>query len=150
MGAVAVRDGIYESIVEAASSGGIELFHGYTYSAAPVAVAAALAALEIYRKEGLFDRAGKMAPLFLDMIFSLQELPNVIDIRGYGMIAGIDLAPKDNTPGKAGQAAFLGLYEAGLLSKVTGDTLLFAPPLVAEESHLDAMAEKVRSVLGAG
>ena len=150
MGAVAVRDGIYESIVEAAASGGIELFHGYTYSGAPAAVAAALAALGIYRKEGLFERAGKMSPLFLDMIFSLQELPNVIDIRGYGMIAGIDLAPEDNTPGKAGQAAFLGLYEAGLLSKVTGDTLLFAPPLIAEESHLDAIAEKVRSVLGAG
>ena len=94
MGAVAVRDGIYESIVEAASSGGIELFHGYTYSGAPAAVAAALAALEIYRKEGLFERAAKMSPLFLDAIFSLRDLPAVTDIRGYGMIAGIDLAPR--------------------------------------------------------
>ncbi len=63
------------------------------------------------------------------------------------MIAGIDLAPKDNTPGKAGQAAFLGLYEAGVLTKATGDTLLLAPPLIAEESHLHVIAEKVRSVL---
>ena len=143
MGAVAAREGIYESIAEAAKSGAIELFHGYTYSGAPAAVAAALAAQEIYRKEGLFERAEKMSPLFLDTMFSLQDLPSVIDIRGYGMIAGIDLAPKDNEPGKAGHAAFLGLYEAGLLTKATGDTLLIAPPLVAEESHLNLIAEKV-------
>ena len=90
-----------------------------------------------------------MAPFFLDMIFSLRELPAVTDIRGYGMLAGIDLAP-ENEPGDAGRAAFLRLYESGVLSKVTGDTLLFAPPLIAEESHLDIIAEKVRSVLGAG
>ena len=147
MGAVAAREGIYESIAEAAKSGAIELFHGYTYSGAPAAVAAALAAQEIYRKEDLFERAEKMSPLFLDTIFSLQDLPSVIDIRGYGMIAGIDLAPKDNEPGKAGHEAFLGLYEAGVLTKATGDTVLIAPPLIAEESHLNLIAEKVRHEL---
>ena len=147
MGAVAAREGIYESIVEAAKKGAVELFHGYTYSGAPAAVAAALAAQEIYRKEGLFERAEKMSPLFLDTIFSLQDLPNITDIRGYGMIAGIDLAPKDNEPGKAGHEAFLGLYEAGVLTKATGDTVLIAPPLVAEESHLNLIAEKVRHEL---
>ena len=147
MGAVAAREGIYESIVEAAKKGVVELFHGYTYSGAPAAVAAALAAQEIYRKEGLFERADKMSPLFLDAIFSLQDLPNITDIRGYGMIAGIDLAPKDNEPGKAGHEAFLGLYEAGVLTKATGDTLLIAPPLIAEESHLNLIAEKVRREL---
>ena len=147
MGAVAAREGIYESIVEAAKKGVVELFHGYTYSGAPAAVAAALAAQEIYRKEDLFQRAEKMSPLFLDTIFSLQDLPSVIDIRGYGMIAGIDLAPKDNEPGKAGHEAFLGLYEAGVLTKATGDTVLIAPPLIAEESHLNLIAEKVRHEL---
>ena len=147
MGAVAAREGIYESIVEAAKKGAVELFHGYTYSGAPAAVAAALAAQEIYRKEGLFERAEKMSPLFLDTIFSLQDLPNITDIRGYGMIAGIDLAPKDNEPGKAGHEAFLGLYEARVLTKATGDTVLIAPPLVAEESHLNLIAEKVRHEL---
>ena len=88
-----------------------------------------------------------MSPLFLDTIFSLQDLPNVTDIRGYGMIAGIDLAAKDDEPGKTGHAAFLGLYEAGLLTKATGGTLLLAPPLIAEESHLNLIAEKVRQEL---
>ena len=147
MGAVAVREGIYNCITEAASDGGIELFHGYTYSGAPAAVAAAVATLEIYRREGLFERAAKMAPYFLDAIFSLQDLPNITDIRGDGMIAGIDLALKDNTPGKAGRAAFLGLYEAGVLTKATGDTLLLAPPLIAEESDFAFIAEKLRRVL---
>ena len=147
MGAVAAREGIYESIVEAAKKGVVELFHGYTYSGAPAAVAAALATQEIYRKEGLFERAERMSPLFLDAIFSLQDLPNITDIRGYGMIAGIDLAPKDNQPGKAGHEAFLGLYEAGVLTKATGDTVLIAPPLIAEESHLNLIAEKVRHEL---
>ena len=147
MGAVAVREGIYNCITEAASDGGIELFHGYTYSGAPAAVAAAVATLGIYRREGLFERAAKMAPYFLDAIFSLQDLPNITDIRGDGMIAGIDLALKDNTPGKAGRAAFLGLYEAGVLTKATGDTLLLAPPLIAEESDFAFIAEKLRRVL---
>ena len=147
MGAVAVREGIYNCITEAASDGGIELFHGYTYSGAPAAVAAAVATLGIYRREGLFERAAKMAPYFLDAILSLQDLPNITDIRGDGMIAGIDLALKDNTPGKAGRAAFLGLYEAGVLTKATGDTLLLAPPLIAEESDFAFIAEKLRRVL---
>jgi len=147
MGAVAVREGIYNCVTEAASDGGIELFHGYTYSGAPAAVAAALATLEIYRKEGLFERAATMSPYFLDAIFSLRDLPNITDIRGDGMIAGIDLARKDNTPGKAGRAAFLGLYEAGVLTKATGDTLLLAPPLIAEESDFTFITEKLRRVL---
>ncbi len=150
MGAVAVRDGIYECVTEAASKGVIELFHGYTYSGAPAAVAASLATLEIYRNEDLFERAARMSPQFLDAIFALQDLPNVTDIRGYGMIAGIDLARKDDTPGKAGGAAFLGLYEAGVLTKATGDTLLLAPPLIAEASDFAFIAEKLRDLLVSG
>ena len=147
MGAVAVKDCIYDTITAAAQEGAIEFFHGYTYSAAPASVAAALAAQEIYRRENLFERAARMAPIFLEALFSLQGSPAVSDIRGYGLLGGIDLIP-DETPGRRGQRAFARLYEEGLLVKATGDTLLIAPPLIVEESHLEIMTERLKRVLG--
>ena len=148
MGAVAVRDDIYETIVNAAPDGTIELFHGYTYSACPVAVAASLAALDIYRDEGLFERAGELSPYFLDSVFALEGIPVVSDIRGYGLLAAVELAP-DSAPGARGAEALRRLYEAGLLVKATGDALLLSPPLIADRSHVDEICETLRKVLGA-
>ena len=152
MGAVAVRDEIYETIVNAAPDDTIELFHGYTYSACPVAVAASLAALDIYRDEGLFERAGELSPYFLDSVFALEGIPIVSDIRGYGLLAAVELAP-DSAPGSApgarGAEALRRLYEAGLLVKATGDALLLSPPLIADRSHVDEICETLRKVLGA-
>ena len=88
LGAVAVRDEIYETITGAAPEGMTEFFHGYTYSANPVACAAGLAAMDIYENEGLFERAGALSPYFLEQVFALQELPVVYDIRGYGLLVG--------------------------------------------------------------
>jgi beta-alanine--pyruvate transaminase len=94
MGAVAVRDGIYETIMESAAPGAIELFHGYTYSGHPAACAASLAVLDIYEKEGVFANATAMAPYFQDAIFGMKDISGISDIRGYGMLAGIDLTPE--------------------------------------------------------
>ncbi len=148
MGAVAVSDDIYRTIVEAASDNAIELFHGYTYSACPVAAAAALAALDIYRDEGLFERAGELSAHFLDTIFSLEGMAAVADIRGYGLLAGIELAPAE-APGARGAVALERLYEAGLMTKVTGDAILLSPPLVAGRDHIDRIGEILRTVLAA-
>jgi beta-alanine--pyruvate transaminase len=148
MGAVATKDSIYKTITEAADEGLIELFHGYTQSAAPVVVAAALATQEIYRREGLFERAQTMAPIFLDALFSLKGLPVVTDIRGYGMLGGIDLAP-DGKVGRRGHQVYLRLYEAGLQIKSTGDALMIAPPLIVESSHIEMIAENLKKVLSA-
>ena len=146
MGAVAVRDHIYETIVNAAPEGSVELFHGYTYSGCPVASAAGLAALDIYDKEDLFARAARMSPSFLDMVFALRELSIVTDIRGYGLLAGFDLAP-DKSPGMRGYEVLQRLYEAGMIAKLTGDVVLLSPPLIVEESHIDEMDGKLRKVL---
>src|SRR6184192_2559453 len=91
MGAVAVSQRIYDAIVNTAADGAIEFFHGYTYSAHPAACAAGIATLDIYRKEGLFERGRELAPYFQDAIFSLQGAPHVADIRGYGMFAAVEL-----------------------------------------------------------
>jgi beta-alanine--pyruvate transaminase len=146
MGAVGVRDEIYERIVSSAGEGEIELFHGYTYSAHPLACAAALATQTIFRDERIFERAAELAPYFLERVFDLQDLPVVRDIRGYGLLAGIDLAPGERW-GERGFAVLERLFAAGLIVRMTGDTLILAPALIAEREHVDRICEIVREVL---
>jgi beta-alanine--pyruvate transaminase len=148
MGAVAVSDKIYETIVNGAPEGAVEFFHGYTYSAHPAACAAGLAALEIYEREGLFERAAALSPYMLESVFALSDLPVITDIRGYGMLAGFDLAPAGK-PGARGYDAQKRLFAAGLHIKFTGDSGIFAPALVAEKAHIDEMCTTLRQVLGA-
>jgi beta-alanine--pyruvate transaminase len=146
MGAVAVRSEIYERITAAAAEDAIEFFHGYTYSGHPLACAAALATQRIYREEGIFERAAELAPYFLERVFALRDLPVVIDIRGYGLLAGIDLAPA-HTFGERGTALLRRLFAGGLVVRVTGDTVILAPALVAEREHVDAIADRLRRAL---
>jgi beta-alanine--pyruvate transaminase len=101
MGAVAAKEKVYRTITEAAPDKAIEFFHGYTYTAHPAACAAGIAALEIYEGEGLFERAKALEAHFLDAVFALRDIPVVTDIRGIGLLAGIDLAP-DVKPGVRG------------------------------------------------
>ena len=147
MGAVAVKDEIYETIVDNAPEGAVELFHGYTYSAHPAACAAGLATLDIYEREKLFDRAQAMSERFLDAMFSLADLPAVTDVRGYGMLAAFDIEP-EGAPGARGHHCLKRMFEAGLLIKWTGDTGCVAPPLVADDSHIDEIVGIVREVVG--
>jgi beta-alanine--pyruvate transaminase len=147
MGAVAVRQSIYDTVVDRAPDAAVELFHGYTYSGHPAACAAGLATMEIYQKERLFDRAAELSPYFLDAMFSLSDLPAVTDIRGYGMMVGFDLAPT-TIPGERGHDAQKRLYDAGLHLKTTGDCGIVAPPLIIEREQIDQMCEILRDVLG--
>ena len=146
MGAVAVRSEVYERIVQAAPDNAIEFFHGYTYSAHPVACAAGLAAQRIFREEEVFARAAALAPYFLERVFDLADLPIVEDIRGYGLLAGIDFAP-GQTMGATGTAVLQRLFTAGLVVRVTNDTLILAPALVAEREHIDRICETLRTTL---
>jgi beta-alanine--pyruvate transaminase len=146
MGAVAVKQEIYDTIVEAAPESSVEFFHGYTFSAHPAACAAALAALDIYERENLFDRAAQMSAYFLDSVFALSDLPAVTDIRGYGMLAAIDLAP-GTAPGARGQEVQKRLFDAGLHIKNTGDSAILAPAFIAEGGHVDEMCDVLRKVL---
>lgn len=146
MGAVAVRDAIYEQIVNAAPENAVELFHGYTYSGHPAACAAGLAALDIYQREGLFERAAQLTPYFQNAVFALRDVPAITDIRGYGMMAGIDVAPGGH-PGQRGHEVQKALYHAGLHVKFTGDAGIIAPPFVVEERQIDELCGILRQVL---
>ncbi|MEZ5831351.1 MAG: aminotransferase class III-fold pyridoxal phosphate-dependent enzyme [Dongiaceae bacterium] len=145
MGAVAVSETIYHTITSAALDGAVEFFHGYTYSAHPAACAAGIAALDIYEREGLFERAAEMSDYFLDRMFDLKGIKAVTDIRGFGMLAGIDLAPAER-PGLRGYDATKRLFKRGLHIKFTGDSGICAPALVAEKRDIDEICAIFREV----
>jgi beta-alanine--pyruvate transaminase len=146
MGVVAVKDGIYDAVTDASSApeGAPELFHGYTYSGIPVAVAAALAVQDIFDKEDIFKKAKDMSPYFQDGLHSLKDIDVVTGIRGYGMMGGIDIKMKDK-PGKAGFQTFKHCYDVGVNFKSTGDTLIIAPQFICEKKHIDEIIEKLRT-----
>jgi beta-alanine--pyruvate transaminase len=146
MGAVAVSQRIHDTVMAAAPEGTIEFFHGYTYSGHPAACAAGIATLDIYRHDGLFERGRALSPYFQDAVFSLADLPVVTDVRGYGMMAGIDIAA-DGTPGARGHRFQKKLFDNGLHLKATGDCVIVAPPLIAEKAHVDRIVEILRQTL---
>jgi beta-alanine--pyruvate transaminase len=146
MGAVAVRREIYEATVGAAASG-IELFHGYTASGHPVACAAAMAALDLYEAEGLFERAGAMTDAFHDMLFSFAGKKGIVDVRALGLMGAIELEPQGPV-GTAGMNAFTSAWRGGMMTRVTGDILAFSPPLILEDEHIERMHEVLEDVLG--
>ena len=146
MGAVAISERIHDTIMGAAADGSIEFFHGYTYSGHPGPCAAGLATLDIYRKEGLFERGAALSPYFLDALWSLKGLPAVADLRGYGMLAAVEIHP-DSAPGRRGHALQKKLFDNGLHLKATGDCVIVSPPLIAEKSHVDAIVDILRRTL---
>ncbi len=146
MGAVAVKDGIYRAILDGAPQGATEFFHGYTYSAHPAACAAGLATLEIYRKESLFARGRELSGYFQDAMFSLQELDAVADVRGFGMLAGVELKP-GAAPGVRGAALQAHLFDRGLHVKTTGDVAIIAPALIAARADIDLMTSILRDAI---
>ena len=145
MGAVAVRQGLHDRFLEA-SADGIELPHGYTYSGHPMAAAAALATLDIYRQEDLFERARNLSPVFEQAVHGLRGARHVIDIRNLGLVAGIELAP-GATPGARGMAMLQYCFENGLLIRVTGDTIALSPPLIIEEGQIDRITQTLHDGL---
>lgn len=137
-GAVFARPGIYETFMQGPENA-IELFHGYTYSGHPLAMAAGIGTLDTYQEEGLFARAHELSAYWENAMHSLRGLPHVIDIRTVGLVAGIEL---ESLPGKIGTRAydiFVRCFEKGLLIRVTGDTIALSPPLILEKSHIDSI-----------
>jgi beta-alanine--pyruvate transaminase len=118
---------------------GIELFHGYTYSGHPLAAAAAIATLDLHVAEDLPGRARAMEESWAGAAHALRSAPNVIDIRTYGLIAGIELAPRAGKPGERAMRVFHRCFDDGLLIRVTGDIIALSPPLVIEPHHLDRL-----------
>ena len=145
-GAVAVKREIHDTIVGAASTG-IEFFHGYTYSAHPLATAAILATLDIYEREKLFERANSLSPAFENAAHKLQDARHVVDVRNLGLVAGIELAPRDGAPGARAAEVFSKCFDRGLLVRYTGDIIAISPPLIIEEEQIEEIFSTLDEVL---
>lgn len=147
MGAVFAHDRIHDTIVNGAPDNAIELFHGYTYSAHPIAVAAALATQKLYKDEGLFERAAELAPYWQDAIHSLKDAPHVIDIRNSGLVGGIELQSRPGKPATRAYDVFVNAYEKGLLVRTTGDIIALSPPLIISKRQIDELFGILTDVL---
>jgi beta-alanine--pyruvate transaminase len=147
MGAVAASRTIHDTIVNSGAPGAIELAHGYTYSAHPVAAAAAIATLDLYRRDDLFGRAHALAPKFESAVHALRDAPYVKDIRNLGLVAGVELESRAGAPGARAYEAFVKCFEAGVLIRFTGDILAFSPPLIIEEAQIEHIFSTVREAL---
>lgn len=146
MAAVAVREDVQQTILDASPANTVELFHGYTYSAHPVACAAALACLKIYREEDTFARVRALAPAFLEQIGAFRDLPFITDTRGLGLLGAFDLAP-EGAPGQRGFRVLCKAFEAGLVLRVAGDTVVLAPPFAATAEQITQMIDITRKVV---
>src|SRR5947209_3829316 len=149
MGGVLVRDTIHDAFMSGPEYA-TELAHGYTYSAHPLACAAGLATLDIYRDEKLFERANQLEPKFAEAVMSLRNEPNVVDIRTVGLTAGIDLAPQGDQVGKRGfDALNSAFHDNDLMLRIAGDTLALTPPLIISDDQIGEMVAKVAKVIRA-
>jgi beta-alanine--pyruvate transaminase len=146
MGAVFARKGIYDAFMDA-PEGSIELFHGYTYSGHPLAAAAGLATMEVYREDDLFNRAADLAPYFEDALHSLKGHSHVIDVRNLGLVGGIELEGISGKPTARAVDAFQKCFERGLLIRTTGDIIALSPPLIVERGQIDFMVDTLGDVL---
>lgn len=149
MGGVIVRKGIHDAFMRGPEHA-VEFLHGYTYSAHPLACAAGLAALDVYRDEKLFERAKAIEPKWADAVMTLKGLPGVLDIRTVGITAAVDLASKPDAYGKrAYEALERGFHEEGLMIRITGETIALTPPLIVSEDQIGEMVEKTARVIKA-
>jgi beta-alanine--pyruvate transaminase len=146
MGAVFAQRKIYDAFMQGPENT-IELFHGYTYSAHPVACAAALATLDVYAKEGLLTRAASLSSQWENAVHSLRGLPHVIDLRNYGLIGAVELEARQGKPGARGFEVFLKCFERGVMVRQTGDTIAMSPPLIIEGKQIDRLVETLGAVI---
>lgn len=146
MGAVAVKRELHDAVLDSVA-GGIELFHGYTYSGHPLASAAGLATLDLYARDGLFDRANDLATYWEDAAHGLKGRRHVIDIRTIGLVAGIELEPRPGAPTARAMELFHAAFDDGLLVRATGDIIALSPPLIVEKVQIDEMFGRIADLL---
>jgi beta-alanine--pyruvate transaminase len=146
MGAVIVNDKIHQALMQGPETA-VEFFHGYTYSGHPLAAAAGLATMEVYREEDSFARALALEPVFEEAIHSLKGEPHVVDIRNFGLMGGIELAPRAGATGARGFESFLKCFEAGVVIRNGGDILQFSPFLDSTPDELSRIFDTVRQAL---
>jgi beta-alanine--pyruvate transaminase len=146
MGAVLVKKHIYDAFTNV-SEETIDFFHGYTYSGHPVACAASIATLEIYKEEGLLTRAAELAPYWQEALHALKGLPHVIDIRNIGLIGAVEFEPIADAPGRRAHTRFVEAFNRGLLTRATGDIIALSPPLIIDKKEIDQLFDIFSGVL---
>ena len=146
MGAVAVSRHIHDTVVEGGPDG-IELFHGYTYSGHPLAAAAGLATLDLYKSEGIWEHAASLHSYWADAVHSLRGKRHIIDVRSMGIVAGIELDARPGAPGKRATELFHKCFDNGLLVRATGDIIALSPPLILEKAHIEEMVGRIADLL---
>jgi beta-alanine--pyruvate transaminase len=146
MGAVAISRHVHDGVVEGGPDG-IELFHGYTYSGHPLAAAAGLATLDVYKSEGLFEHAASLHGYWEDAVHSLKGKRHIIDVRNMGIVAGIELEPRPGAPTKRAMELFHKCFDNGLLVRATGDIIALSPPLILQKSHIDEMVGRIAELV---
>ncbi|MFN3860206.1 MAG: aspartate aminotransferase family protein [Roseateles sp.] len=146
MGAVFAQQKIHDAFMTGPEHL-IEFFHGYTYSAHPLACAAGIATLDTYAEDDLLTRAARMQDEFAKALHSLRDEPHVIDVRNIGLVGGIELKPLDGQPAKRAFDIFLDCWDKGLLIRTTGDTIALSPPLIIESSHIERIIDTLRGAL---
>ncbi|AXC50345.1 aspartate aminotransferase family protein [Paracoccus suum] len=148
MGAVLTSGAIHDAFMQGPDHV-IELFHGYTYSGNPIASAAGIATLETYADGNLLTRAAKLEKHWEKALHGLADHPNVIDIRNMGLIGAVELASIPDAPGKRAFDAFVKAFEAGIMIRITGDTIALSPPLIISEEQIDELISTLGSVIKA-
>jgi beta-alanine--pyruvate transaminase len=148
MGAVLAREEIYQALMQG-PDGAIELFHGYTYSGHPLAVAAGLATLAVYARDNCFATSRAREPSFEQSLHNLRGEPNVVDIRNIGLMGAIDLAPRPGAPGARGMEVFMHCWEQGVVIRSTGDTLAIAPIFDTTDAEFERIVSTVRTAIRA-
>ncbi|PTT21232.1 aspartate aminotransferase family protein, partial [Acidovorax sp. HMWF029] len=146
MGGVIVGNSVYDAFMQG-SANAIELFHGYTYSAHPLACAAGLATLDVHEELNLAARVQAITPVWEAALHGLRDAPHVVDVRNIGLLGAVDLAPRPGAAGARAQAVHIACFEAGVLVRNSGDTLVLSPPLVISEAQIGEMAHSIRAAL---
>jgi beta-alanine--pyruvate transaminase len=145
MGAVAASESIYDAFMTGPDHM-VELFHGYTYSAHPMACAAGIATLDVYKEEKLFERVAELEPYWEEAVHSLRDAKHVIDIRNIGLVGAFELAPRDGEPTKRGFEAMVKAFEKGAMVRVSGDIIALSPPFIISKDQIDELIGLLREV----
>ena len=150
MGAVVASHEIYQTFMD---NGGadymVEFPHGYTYSAHPVACAAGLAALELFERERLAEKAAALAPHFETVLHGLKGLKHVTDIRNYGLAGAVQIAALPGEPARRPYEIAMHCWKAGFYVRFGGDTLQFGPHFISEREDLDRLMNAVADAIQA-
>ena len=146
MSAIAASDAVHDGLMVGPENM-VELFHGYTYSGHPLACAAGLATLDIYIRDGLFQRAADMAPYWEDALHSLKGAAHVVDIRNIGLAGAVEITPREGQPGARAFDLFLKCYETGLMTRQTGETIALSPPLIIETDQINQIVDIIGAAL---